>query len=45
MKIIRFLIVKVHFQVNFGCGSGSLLDSLFEHPTTRAAKVYSISLT
>jgi len=60
MKIISFLIVKVHFQVDFGCGSGSLLDSLLEHPTTleklvgvdisrkgltRAAKVYSISLT
>jgi predicted TPR repeat methyltransferase len=29
-----FFIAKVHFQVDFGCGSGSLLDSLLEHPTT-----------
>lgn len=24
----------LHVQVDFGCGSGSLLDSLLEHPTT-----------
>jgi predicted TPR repeat methyltransferase len=34
MKIIGFFMVSVHFQVDFGCGSGSLLDSLLEHPTT-----------
>ncbi|RLM86804.1 small RNA 2' [Panicum miliaceum] len=27
-------VLQVHFQVDFGCGSGSLLDSLLEHPTT-----------
>jgi small RNA 2'-O-methyltransferase len=31
---ILFFIAKMHFQVDFGCGSGSLLDSLLEHPTT-----------
>ncbi|WVZ50271.1 hypothetical protein U9M48_001543, partial [Paspalum notatum var. saurae] len=24
----------LHFQADFGCGSGSLVDSLLEHPTT-----------
>jgi hypothetical protein len=27
-------LISVFFQVDFGCGSGSLLDALLNHPTT-----------
>ena len=42
---ILFFIAKMHFQVDFGCGSGSLLDSLLEHVIIALEKLVSVDIS